>query len=707
MRALTLAILMYTLGETAWAALELRGGSPFPSVADAFYVAYYVPLAVGLLRLARARMRPLETARILLDGVIVTAVIGLAVWNTLLAAILRDPALTLAERTISVAYPLMDVGLLGVLVLVALSGQRARAHTVLIAVGLALSVSADFGYVASEAGGTYAGGDWLDAVWAWAMVLLALGTWTARHHAPDASVDTHEPDVSARVASLLPLAAVVAVLGMLVWRSRWDSAHLVVLAVAAVVCIRHVVAQTDHHRMARALRRTSGELRAAQVVLSYRANHDALTGLRNRASLHEALRDALTEARVSGRALAVLFVDLDRMKQINDSHGHPTGDAVLREMSNRFHAVTGPDDVVGRVGGDEFVVLATGLTGDTDAAAGDLAERLIGSVGAPVVHAGHTFYLTASVGVALGPRDGDTPEALVQAADLAMYQAKRGGRNQWRPYDERTRQAALREAELELALREALEGGTLDLHYQPLWDLRDGRVVGFEALLRWQLPAHGEVAPTDVIPLAEERNLIVPLGEHVLRRALGSVRRWREHTADLYVTVNVSALHFARHDFVGTVGAALRRHALPGAALVLELTESALLHDLDDSVEKLGRLAALGVRVALDDFGTGYSSLSHLRQLPVQMVKIDRSFVGAMRHDGDVFVRAITMMTHGLGLTVVAEGLEEDWQRERVAALGGDVGQGYGLGRPMPEAEVDALLRGQGATTDDGGPVPA
>ncbi|WP_034355740.1 putative bifunctional diguanylate cyclase/phosphodiesterase [Deinococcus phoenicis] len=697
LRALTLALGLYAVGEGLWTYLELFTRTPpFPSLADAFYLAQYPALIAALLHFSRFRLRRLETARILLDGLVVTTVMSMFAWKGLLAGIAGDPDLGLLERACSLAYPVVDLAVLGVLMLLALRGRLLRLQEGLFAAGLSLLVVADLAYTFLEAQDAYHSGSWVDPLWSWAFVLLAVGGLVASRTPTQASEPADPSGLPAYIVLYLPYVAIAST-GLFLLELIWDASlldqglEIGILAVFVLVTVRQGLVLSDNRQLNHNLERASMQLQTAQALLLHQADHDPLTGLRNRNGFNEQLQRVLDEAAHTGTQVGVLFIDLDRMKQVNDAYGHPTGDAVLREMAARLRTQVRQSDTVARVGGDEFVILMP-LVRDGQGAA-HLADRLIAAVAEPVVLQAQAMYLTASIGVAFGPHDSPTPEGLIQAADIAMYQAKQSGKSQWRFFDDRARQTTVHQLQLEAQLRTALDRGDLNLHYQPLRRLQDGKTVGFEALLRWTSPTRGPVSPAELIPLAEERGLIVPLGLCVLNGAARQVKRWRrEQQADLYVCVNISALHFAQPDFPQQVQQVLEAHRLPGEALVVELTESAFLKDLDAAIGKLAALARLGVRVALDDFGTGYSSLSYLRQLPVWMVKIDRSFVRALNDDGDAFIQAITTLAHRLGLTVVAEGIEEEWQRVHVLALGSDIGQGYGLGRPMPASDVARWL---------------
>lgn len=425
--------------------------------------------------------------------------------------------------------------------------------------------------------------------------------------------------------------------------------------------------------------------------LNFHATHDALTGLPNRTLLSPTLEEALRRADHGLGGLAVLFVDLDRFKTINDSLGHAVGDELLRSVAHRLRACVSVEDTVARVGGDEFVLILPGCAEREQVERA--ARRVIHALTEPLIVQGHELRVTASVGVSLYPRDGRSAESLIRRADMAMYRAKREGKNDFRFFELRMNEDLIERRELESELRLALERGDFLLHYQPQVDLSGRKLRGFEALLRWPHARMGWISPMRFIPVAEETGLIVELGEWVIREAVRQIAAWRAAGLDpLPVAVNVSALHFANGRLVESVRAALEEYGVPGQLLEVEITEGAFLEDPEACARQLEALRALGVSAAVDDFGTGYSSLAYLRQLPVVGLKIDRSFVGSMDSGGEVLVRSIISLAHAMNLWVVAEGIETEAQLGALRALGSNYGQGFLFSRPVGAVEVEAHL---------------
>ena len=420
------------------------------------------------------------------------------------------------------------------------------------------------------------------------------------------------------------------------------------------------------------------------------AETDSLTGLANRADVIRSLDAALLD-----QGCAVLFIDLDRFKMINDSLGHWAGNAYLVDLSTRLLAVAPPGATVGRVGGDEFVVVcpAASVLGDLE----ELARELNCVVSAPVDLRGRSVVLTASIGIVSRSGTASAAEDLLRDADTAMYVVKRAGGNGHALFDRRLREGALERLELEAALRQAVPQGQLQLVYQPKVDLAEGRVTGFEALARWTHPHHGAVEPARFIPLAEESGLISEIGEWVLREACSQLGRWRRESDEargLRVWVNVSARQLTEPRLPAVVQDALEGAGLEPSALGLEITESAVA-DEGLSLDALLRLKAIGVRIALDDFGTGYSSLARLKNLPVDVIKIDRSFVSGLTFSPQDrgIVRSIIELSAALGISNVAEGVETAEQRAVLHELGCRYGQGYLFARPLPVDEVHTALR--------------
>ncbi|MGI4718679.1 MAG: sensor domain-containing protein [Janthinobacterium lividum] len=434
------------------------------------------------------------------------------------------------------------------------------------------------------------------------------------------------------------------------------------------------------------------EARHYERRLHHLAHHDPLTGLANRTLLQERLRQAIEHALRDQTCGALAFLDLDNFKHINDNFGHEAGDAVLREIAQRLRDNMREEDTVARLGGDEFVLLVRNVTSRERLA--DVVERVRRSVMQPVHVDGLEIFPGTSIGVALFPQDGDTSDNIMRAADAAMYHAKTLGKNNVQFYSEELNQIVHEHLMLEASLSRAIREHEMVLDYQPKVDLRSGKVVGAEALVRWHHPVDGTITPDRFIPVAEETGLIVPLGEWVLDEACGALKAMRLLGAeDFVISVNLSARQLRQRQFADRLAATLARHGVDPRMLELEVTESQLMDHPDEAREALAQLKALGVRLSIDDFGTGYSSLSHLQRFPVDYIKIDRSFLGDVGHDGHlVITRAIIALGHNLKLKVIAEGVET---REQLAFLrkhGCDEMQGYYFSPALPRETLQEMV---------------
>lgn len=431
--------------------------------------------------------------------------------------------------------------------------------------------------------------------------------------------------------------------------------------------------------------------RATEEQIRHLAHYDSVTGLANRNLFMAHLSHAIDRAKRVGSQLAVLFIDLDRFKHINDAVGHGVGDTVLKQIAARLAGAVRASDVLARLGGDEFIVAAEDF-GDREAVR-FLASRMLAAVAEPIVVGEDEFVLTASVGVAMFPTEGNDVASLIKNADVAMYRAKEAGKNCFEFYSEEMRLASAQRLTMEAQLRKALlDGNQLVLHYQPRIAVESGRIGGAEALVRWQHPERGLVQPADFIPLAEESGLIQPLGAWVLRIACAQAAQWQRRTGEAQqVAVNLSARELYRANLVADVRSVLAETRLAPQSLELEITETIMLHNLQQVAEVLNELKQLGVRLTVDDFGTGYSSLAHLKRLPLDCIKIDRSFIRDIPEDKDgaAIARAVIAMAHSLRLTVVAEGVETEAQLQFLQELGCDEVQGY---LHSPPVSADALL---------------
>ncbi|MDQ6835926.1 MAG: EAL domain-containing protein, partial [Actinomycetota bacterium] len=428
--------------------------------------------------------------------------------------------------------------------------------------------------------------------------------------------------------------------------------------------------------------------------IRYRALHDPLTGLPNRLLFIDRLEHTIERLRRRRSLTAILVLDLDRFKLVNDSLGHKVGDELLAAAAPRLKQAVRASDTVARFGGDEFGVLLEEIAGEHEAI--DMAQRIASVFTRPFVLEGNEHFVTVSIGISLA-EGGELAEDLIRDADAAMNRAKERGRARYELFDEAMRGRAISRLRVENDLRRALERDELTLEYQPVVSLTDGSIVSVEALIRWQHPTRGLIAPADFIPVAEENGLIEPIGRWVLEHACRQGARWHRDRPDsppISIAVNLSAVQVANHNLADTVASSLRGSGLEPACLTLEITESVMLADAEGLTDVLNALKAIGVRLVLDDFGTGYSSLSYLTRLPLDAVKVDRSFIDGLGTEprDTAITEAIVAMSHALSLQVVAEGAENSLQVTELIRLGCDLVQGFHFFRPGPADEITRML---------------
>ena len=440
--------------------------------------------------------------------------------------------------------------------------------------------------------------------------------------------------------------------------------------------------------------RSNKELIDALGTIQDMATHDSLTGLKNRASISDALEHAVSKGRRTGDSHAVLFIDLDGFKPVNDTLGHAAGDHLLREIARRLRSRVRESDLVARLGGDEFVVMVDPVSDRQGLHA--LAAKILGVIGEPIRLHGNSVEVTASIGIAVFPDDGNEAPTLLANADLAMYHAKELGRNRVCEYSPELGQSVVERFEIEKGMREALGKGEFQLHYQPKIEFSSGRMLGVEALLRWNHPSLGQIGPDRFIPVAESSSFIIPLGRWVIEQACRQASAWRHAGLPRFpIAVNLSALQLADTSLIDFVTTTLRSTGADPSMLEFEITETALMTNMQETVPLLESLRRLGVRLAIDDFGTGYSSLSYLKELPVDVLKVDRAFVRHLPHNRDdlAITRAVIAMAHGLSMKVVAEGVEAQCQFDSLRADGCDEFQGFYCRAAMASHDLEALLR--------------
>ncbi|MEY9859562.1 diguanylate cyclase (GGDEF)-like protein [Catenulispora sp. GAS73] len=662
---------------------------PFPSIADAIYLLTYPLAAAGVMLMVRRRS-PLRDRAALIDAVILTTAAALLLWVYIITPTVDDRTQSWTSSAVSIAYPLGDVMLLAVSARLATGGALRGPAVRLLLLGVVGLTGSDVAYALVRLYGVWHVGTPADLGW-----VVFYVAWGAAALSPSMTELT-EPVARGRRgadrARVLPLAvaALVAPSVLMIESLEADLRDGPVIAVTSALMFLLVLLRLYlAGRQTRELDNRA-HTRAMLRELKYRAYRDSLTGLGNRLRFQDRAERALARAQDCGGVAAMLLIDLDNFKEVNDTQGHKVGDELLVAAASRIAGAVRPGDLPVRLGGDEFAVLLS--DGASEAAAVALAQRLIGVLAEPFRLAGAPVPVRASIGVATSPGGaGGTEEVLFRNADLALYAAKADGKGTWRLFDPSLYDAALQRLALRTGLDRALAVGEFELHYQPIVDLQGPpRVAGFEALVRWRHPKLGLLAPGNFVPVAEETGQITPIGAWILERA----------TADAaaagfgYVAVNVSPHQFSGGGFVDTVRSALRAADLPADRLTVEITENVFLHEATaDALADLQRLALLGVRIAIDDFGTGYSSIGYLRDLKFDVIKADKSFVDRItdKKDHERLLRGIVHVAATMDLAVVAEGVETIAQRDLLRDMGCAYAQGFFYSPAVPLAETSGV----------------
>jgi diguanylate cyclase (GGDEF)-like protein len=669
-------ISVYGLGNVLWAAwIEHLPNPPIPSICDGMWLTLYPCCYLGIVGLARLRERRVP-ARMWLDGII--AGVGIAAIGA--AIVVRPVLATVSGGTAAVitemAYPLCDLLLAALVVgVLALRGWRLDRMWAMLGIGFIALATADCMYALQVAGGAAAPSALTNMTYDIGVALLALAAWQ-----PGAAIETDTVPSGAVLA--IPAAFTVSALGLLIYDhfSRLDPIALT-LAMLTMFFAFARVALT--FRDVRALAETRRQ-----------AMTDDLTSMPNRRHFLRCVRDGIIAGRATGESVALLLVDLDHFKELNDTLGHDAGDQLLCQVGERLHAVLRASDTAARLGGDEFGVLLSDSSGGTNAEL--VAEKILKAIAQPFPIKSVGLRVTASIGIALFPEHAENDEQLMQHADVAMYEAK-AAQSGYASYARERDQHSLERLTLAGELSHALEAGEIEAHFQPKADAGSRRIVGVEALVRWRHPERGLISPAEFVTVAEQAGLGRALTRRMLDLALTQVRLWRDAGFDLHVAVNTTVADLQDTQFPAEVAATLEAHGLPPEALVLEVTENMVLADPVRVGDVLAQLGELGLGLSLDDFGTGFSSLTHLKSLPVGEVKIDRSFVGRMTTDpvDAAIVQATIQLAHSIGIRVVAEGIEDQVTWSSLVANRCELVQGYALSRPLPALDLETLLRAQ------------
>ena len=691
-RRFAAGLILLASGQLAWDVLSWIGWNPFPGIPNLLYLLMSPCFVVGFAAMVDAPMPAAQKRSVILD----VAGVGLAVLAFTLALYLpygeHRGALVFVVLT---AYPvfLFSAAAAGVVVQLHLR-QRPTPATLAVIAGLAgfgaLWMGWDLAFLTNE---QHAGAG---MTLGFSTLALLLGWGAARWKSARDTSARHDRLCEALLRQI-PLAMVAftaAAVGFIVLGGAVPAAaRTPLLALCALVFLCAIVRQTQQLRDRDGLLAAERAVAEGQAQLQHLAHHDALTGLPNRMLLRDRVTQALALASRRQVKVALMFIDLDRFKEVNDTLGHATGDALLCHVAAEFTQMLREEDTVCRQGGDEFAIALADV--DSAASVAQAVERVMTLSNRRAEINGHQLPMSMSVGIAMFPQDGEDFESLMQCADTAMYRAKASGRNAFRFYDPQMNVEASERSRLRWLLAHAIERDELHLHFQPFFHLRGGELAGAEVLLRWNSGELGNVGPDRFIPVAEDGGQIVEIGAWVLRRACAQAAAWmRQGLALPGIAVNLSILQFRHGDLVQQVADALRESGLPAHRLELEITESVLMRETGKVLTTADRLKTLGVRLAIDDFGTGYSSLAYLQRLSVDKLKIDQSFVrSALQSPGTTaIIRAIIEMARALALEVVAEGVETDAERAFLESVQCSMGQGYLFARPMPADQFEAFL---------------
>ncbi|MEA2932690.1 MAG: diguanylate cyclase [Actinomycetota bacterium] len=662
--AMTFALLLFALGNLVWTtAVQFMDPVPYPSAQDALFLPFYPIAYLGIVLLVRNRLPAWGSRAIWLDGII--AALGVAALEAaiVIAAVSRYSTGDTGDVATNLAYSIGAVVLTTILVGVfAVQGWRTDRLWWVLGAGLVMFAFADSVYMIQALTDDYVTGTPLDSVWMVGTFLMASAAWLG-------GGARHEPARSTQPV-FIPGLFIVTSLSIVVY-ATWHRVLPLAVILATCTLLVAVARMGNAYRQLQTLAESKREART-----------DELTGLPNRRLFYETLRRRL-EAGAGEEQLAVLMIDLDRFKEINDSLGHHVGDEVLRQLGPRLASVVADSGTVARLGGDEFGLLLVPLPDPTVAT--EVAERICDDLRRSFLLDTMTLHVDASIGIAIAPEHGVVADALLQRADIAMYEAKRSRRS-WEVYSSIRDTHTRDRLELMEDVRGAIDRRELVLHYQPKVDLATRTVTGVEALVRWQHPERGLLAPDRFLGLFEQSGLMGPLAMDVLNQAVTQQARWASQNLDLSVAVNLSAANLADAELPERVAEVLRRRGVSAGSIVLEITEDSLMVDADQGLDVLERLFALGVELSVDDYGTGFSSLAYLRDLPVHELKLDRAFLAAASHDDRAvaIIRSTIDLAHSLDLRIVAEGVETDENLALIAGMGCDIAQGFLLGRPSP-----------------------
>jgi diguanylate cyclase len=695
---LGLGILSYVGGQGVWSFYQLVAHqTPFPSYADLVFLTSYPLLLLGVMRISVRPLPGISRLRVGLDAfMMMTAIITFS-WYFILGPTLLQGSTSLLAKVVSTAYPCSDLILLLCVILLWLrqDDRALRPVLLLLSLGLLTLVLTDSIYDYLNVQGNFVIGGLIDPLWSLSFQLVGLSV-VALRRVPKLPLAVSPQRSRSLWQTLLPYALIPALILLLlyVWWTPGNNTletgvYIGTALLVGLVLVRQIVAIQELH----ALYVNNDVLASANRQLEVQATHDALTGLPNRNLLQRRLEQVIHLARKSRIPAALLLVDLDRFKEVNDTLGHDIGDLLLQEVGPRLQGHLRPTDLLTRLGGDEFAIVLP--TTDADLAI-QVTQTLLEALSVPFLIGEHAFDVGGSIGIALTPEFGFESTTLLRCADVAMYVAKRS-QSGYVVYSQEIDHHSPRKLTLMNELRQTIANDGLLLYYQPKVSLFLGQIIGVEALVRWPHPVHGLIPPDDFIPLAERTGLIGPLTRWVLERAIRQCRDWERGGLHLKMAVNLSTRTLYDPELLDTVTDLLQANKVAPSRLILEITEGTLMDDPERAHVALTHLRDSGVSIALDDFGTGYSSLAYLKRLPLDEIKIDKTFVLGLDTDVNptdlAIVRAVVAMARPLQCEVVAEGVESQEVWKLLRELGCDLAQGYYLSRPLPAAALEQWVR--------------
>lgn len=721
-----LARLLYSVGDVIWAYLEVvLVQSPYPSVADILYLAYYPLFVSGVLLLPHNRHKPREWSKRILDIAIVMIAAFLVFWNLIIGPMaLSNSGLPLADLILSLAYPVGDLVLVGALLaLVYQSNNSDRGAIILLVLSTVVLVITDTIFGIQSLVGTYAGGDLLDAGWILADLLLGLaGVWQCslvrEEGEPQRTSSMQVFDNINNLSIFFPYFWLSGALGLLIYSFFYPmpmdsfSISIGVTGIIELFLVRHIITHFENRTLFNQLvaalgevqQKTTnlefeiGEKKRAENQIIYHTLHDGLTGLPNRVLLLDRLRQALEYTRRrSDDSFSILLIDVDYFNRVNDSLGHAIGDVLLIAISQRLKEILQSSDTLARLGGDEFIILleSTGQENTIIDIANHVGERLK----VPFYIEGHEIFITTSIGIVSSLQGYLNPFDILRDADIAMYQAKMSGKACYEIFKPEFHTQAVDRRGLEIDLRHAVEFKEFELYYQPIFSLQPLELISFEALIRWHHPVRGLLSPDVFIPIAEESKLVIQIGDWVLYEACTRLKEWQTMfpvAKKLSMHVNISGEQLKQPNFVNQLEQVLDSTGIDPDLLKLEITESVLVENQNMVINGLfTALRGLGAHLQIDDFGTGYSSLSYLQHIPVDMLKIDKSFVRDIGKSDKALelVRAIVSMAKSLGINVIAEGIETEEHLAILKTLDCKYGQGYLFSKPIDRLAAEKIIK--------------